>query len=198
MFANSSNAPLTAGGRQRVHRLLAFAALAIVLARPAAADIAADPSISVHEEKGVYRVAATFGVPQSPALAVAVLTDYEQIPRFMPDVRTSTIIGRAADHVVVEQEAIARLMMFSKRIHLVLEVREQPGRIQFRDRCGKSFTKYEGSWTIAEKDGQTAIRYELNAQPSFDVPEWLLKRLLKRDATQMIQRLQAEIASRAK
>lgn len=198
MSSNSSNALITAGGRKRVRRLLVLAALTTVLGARATADMATDPVITVHEDNGVYRVAATFGVPQPSSLAVAVLTDYEQIPRFMPDVRTSNVLHRGPDHVLVEQEAVAHLMMFSKRIHLVLEVRERPGSIRFRDRCGKSFTSYEGSWTLTEKGGQTAISYELKAQPSFDVPEWLLKRLLKRDATRMIERLQIEIASRAR
>jgi hypothetical protein len=88
-------------------------------------------------------------------------------------------------------------MLFSKRIHLVLEVHEQTGEIRFRDRCGKSFARYEGTWTITESGGQTAIAYRLTAKPSFDVPEFLLKRLLKRDASQMIQRLQAEIVARS-
>jgi uncharacterized membrane protein len=198
MSSNSSNALITAGGRKRVRRLFVLAALTTLLGAHATADMASDPDITVREDNGVYRVAATFGVSQPSSLAVAVLTDYEQIPRFMPDVRTSHVLHRGPDHVLVEQEAVAHLMMFSKRIHLVLEVREGPGSIRFRDRCGKSFTSYEGSWTLTEKGGQTAISYELKAHPSFDVPEWLLKRLLKRDATRMIERLQVEIASRAR
>jgi hypothetical protein len=50
---------------------------------------------------------------------------------------------------------------------------------------------------FAERDGRTLIRYELAAKPSFDVPEFLLKRLMKRDASQMIERLKTEIAARA-
>jgi len=42
------------------------------------------------------------------------------------------------------------------------------------------------------------VTYELSAKPSFDVPEFLLKRLLKRDASQMIERLKAEVAARAR
>ncbi len=89
-------------------------------------------------------------------------------------------------------------MKFSKRIHLVLEVHEESGTIRFRDRCGTSFARYEGSWTVTERDGHANLSYQLTAQPSFDAPEFLLKRLLKRDAMQMIGRLQAEIATRVR
>jgi hypothetical protein len=37
-------------------------------------------------------------------------------------------------------------------------------------------------WTLAERDGRTHVTYELAANPSFDVPKFLLKRLIKRDA----------------
>jgi ribosome-associated toxin RatA of RatAB toxin-antitoxin module len=152
--------------------------------------------VTVREEAGSYSVRATIVVPQPPSLAVSVLTDYEHIPRFMPDVRTSHILERTGSLTVVEQEAVARFMMFSKRIHLVLEVQNNHGTIRFRDRCGESFSRYEGVWTIAERDGSTMITYELSATPSFDVPNFLLGRLLKRDAGRMIERLRAEMAAR--
>jgi hypothetical protein len=68
--------------------------------------------------------------------------------------------------------------------------------LQFRDRSGRSFARYEGLWRLCEEDGRTEIVYELTAQPSFDVPEFLLKRLLKRDSGQMIESLRREIAAR--
>lgn len=200
MFRNTRRLAAKVGGRSGARRLvttvglIAFCAAAV----PAMAMPQNDPPVTVTEDKGVYTVAATFTVSEASSFALAALTDYAQIPRFMPEVRTSNVIERADDRAVVEQEAVARFMMFSKRVHLVLEVREHNGTIRFRDRCGKSFARYEGVWTIEQRDGNTHVTYELSAKPSFDVPEFLLKRLLKRDASQMIERLKAEIASRAR
>jgi hypothetical protein len=138
----------------------------------------------------------TLSVSQPAAVAMEVLADYGEIPRFMPDVRTSTVLEQADNYAVVEQKAVAKFLMFSKRIHLVLEVRQTPGTLRFRDRCGNSFSSYEGRWTVTEIDGRTHVAYELTARPTFDVPEFLLRRLLKRDSTRMIQLLTAEIAAR--
>ena len=157
---------------------------------------APEPQVTVREEGGIYTVSATFVVPQPPSAAVAVLTDYEQIPRFMPEVRTSHVLERTGDRAVVEQEAFARFMMFSKRVHLVLEIQQEGGAVRFRDRCGRSFARYDGRWEATERDGYTAISYELSAKPAFDVPDFLLQRLLKRDASRMIEQLQREIAAR--
>src|SRR5215213_3762875 len=79
--------------------------------------------VSVHGEHGLYRVSATFTTPQPVAIGHAVLTDYEQIPRFLPNVLSSHVLERDASRTVVEQEAVAKVLFFSKRIRLVLDVR---------------------------------------------------------------------------
>jgi carbon monoxide dehydrogenase subunit G len=197
-IAPLTNVSRTGGGRTRVRHLLAWTAVILhgAFAGIAPAIAQAEPRVAVHETGGVYRVVATFSVSQPATAVMRVLSDYDQIPRFMPDVRSSTVLEQTDNHTVVEQEAVAKFLMFSKRIHLVLEVDETPGSLRFHDRCGASFSRYEGGWTLTEVDGRTLIAYELTANPSFDVPEFLLTRLLKRDSTRMIQRLQAEIAAR--
>ena len=151
----------------------------------------------MREERGVYSVIARFTVEQPPAVALAVLTDYEQIPRFMPGVRTSIVLERGAGRAVVEQEAVSSVILFSKHLHLVLEIEEQSGALLFRDRCGRSFARYEGAWRVAALEGRTTITYELTADPSFGVPRFMLERLLRRDSNEMIGRLRREIAARA-
>jgi carbon monoxide dehydrogenase subunit G len=198
-MASNSNVSLTGGGRRSVRRLLACTAAAILLgAFVGVASAVAQPrsEVAVHESDGIYRVAATFSVSQPAAVVMEVLADYDGISRFMPDVRTSTVLERDDDYAVVEQEAVAKFLMFSKRIHLVLEVHQAPGTLRFRDRCGSSFSSYQGRWTVTEAGGQTHVAYELTARPAFEVPDFLLRRLLKRDSTRMIQLLTAEIAAR--
>jgi ribosome-associated toxin RatA of RatAB toxin-antitoxin module len=174
--------------------LLVFTLIASAPLRAGAMAQVADADVTVREQDGIYHVAAMFNVEETPQRAFTVLTGYEQIPRYMPDVRRSRVIERGEGRAVVEQEAEARVLMFSKRIHLVLDVSEGPETIRFRDRCGKSFAHYEGAWTLtAAGANRVTVRYELAAKPAFDVPEFLLKRLLRRDAQEMIRRLREEM-----
>ena len=190
----------TIGGRACVRRSFVAMALLVVgaLIAPLAAsdDRALSPQLSVREERGVYTVSARFQVGQPVAAAMAVLTDYEGIPRFMPDVKRSVVRERNGRRVIVEQEAVSRVMLFSKRVYLLLEVDEESHTLRFRDASSRSFAQYAGVWTLTHEGDETTIAYELKAEPSFDVPEFLLRRLLKRDATEMIARLRAEIAAR--
>jgi hypothetical protein len=193
---------LTADGRARARRLLLLTGILagfVWHAGVAASDNPEAPrDVIVLETDGVYRVTAQFDVPQASAIALAVLTDYDAIPRFMPDVRTSIVRQRAPDSVLVEQEVIARMMMFSKRIHLLLEVQMSDSCIRFKDFSGQSFAQYEGVWQLASVPQGTTVSYALTARPSFDVPEFVLKRLLKRDAQKMIEQLRTEMAARAR
>jgi hypothetical protein len=161
---------------------------------PSAAD---DRRVTVTEADGVYRVVASFAVAESPDDVIAVLTDYERIPKYLPDVEVSRVIRRTPESALVEQQAVSKFMLFSKRVHLILDVREGAGTVRFSDRCGKSFAVYEGEWLVTQHDSVTVVDYALSAKPSFDVPALVLRRLLKRDAADLIDRIKEEIAARA-
>jgi ribosome-associated toxin RatA of RatAB toxin-antitoxin module len=191
------------GRRGSAVRFLVAAAASLWVALPGAhvaatADPAPSPEVRVQGNRGTYTVTARFEVPQSPDIVLAVLSDYEQIPRFMPHVRTSVVLERAPGRLVVEQQAVSKFMMFSKEVHLILEVTEADNALQFVDRSGKSFQAYAGAWRTVGKASGTVVTYELTARPAFEVPDFVLKRLLKRDSGDMINRLRSEFAAKAR
>jgi ribosome-associated toxin RatA of RatAB toxin-antitoxin module len=173
-----------------------FFLLAMAVTATAAAQVP-PPSVTVREANGAYVVEARFRVAAPAGVIHRVLTDYDAIPRFMPDVRTSVVRRRAGGSVIVEQEAESSFLMFSKRVHLVLDILESERLITFRDLCGKSFDRYEGAWTLAPEGDQVTVTYTLTADPSFKVPGSVLRRLLDRNARQTIEHLRAEAARRA-
>ena len=203
---------VTAGGRACARRRWAvrLVLVALVALQPLGAHAQAasgngddgegdhEQAVSVQETDGLYTIAARFTVPTSASIVLAVLTDYDGIPRFLPNVRTSRLIERKDRHALVEQEAVVKLMFFSTRIHLLLGIDEEPLAIRFVDRSGKSFARYEGAWTLAERDGQVEITYALTAKPSFEAPGFLIRRLMRRDASDQIHRLRKEMEVRSK
>lgn len=189
-------------GRRAARGLLIAVAVGVGASLPgahlaAAADPVPSPQVTVSEERGTYSVTARFEVPQPPGVVLAVLSDYEQIPRFMPEVRRSVVRERQDEGMVVEQEAVSTFMMFRKTVHLLLEVTHIADTIRFVDRSARSFKRYEGAWRATPRGNGTLVTYELSARPDFDVPEFILKRLLRRDSTEMIDNLRREFAARA-
>jgi ribosome-associated toxin RatA of RatAB toxin-antitoxin module len=173
-------------------------AVAVATAWTMTAGAAQAPAVAVRNNgDGVYTIAARFSVPEPATVVQAVLTDYPNIPRFMPTVRTSRVLEQTDGRVRLEQEAVSKFMMFSRTVHLVLDVEESDGTIRFRDGCHKSFIVYDGSWTITPQGSGTELVYELTAKPAFSVPGMVLRRLLERDSREMIDGLRAEITARA-
>ena len=173
--------------------------LLVVFSVGLAAAASDDADVTVRRSgDGHYAITATFRVPEPAAVVRDVLTDYAGIPRFMPDVRTSVVRSRGDGQIRVEQEAVSKYLMFSKRVHLLLAIEEGSDRITFRDECGRSFTRYEGVWRITPGGATTLVAYELIASPAFDVPDLLVSRVLTRDAREMVKRLREEFATRAR
>lgn len=172
--------------------MLAALMSAITLADPASVS-----RVEVTEAGGVYHVTASFAVNEPPEAVMAVLSDYERIPSYVPGMEVSKVIERTATGMVVEQQAVSKFMMFATRVHLLLEVREGHGSIHFNDRCGKSFSTYAGSWLVSQHDSLTVVDYQLRATPTFELPAFVLKHVLKRDSTQLIERIKAEISAQA-
>jgi hypothetical protein len=184
------------GGRSIARR---FFSCAVLIAACLGAEVQARqtaPQVNVREERGTFILAARFEVSEPLDIVRQVLTDYERIPRFMPEVRKSTVVERTIERVVVEQEVDARMFVFSKRIHLLLEIREDGSTLRFRDTCGRNFSRYEGAWSIDATGPRTVVTYELVAKPTFSIPDFLLKRLLRRDADRLITALKTEMSSR--
>ncbi len=155
------------------------------------------PALAVGQDGDAYTVTARFDVPYPVSTVFEVLSDYEDIPRFMPDIKKSVVHERTNERTVVEQEAVSRVMLFSKRVHLMLAVERTSDALRFRDTSGHSFHRYDGSWQVARQGARTVIDYRLTADPAFSVPEFLIRRLLERDAYETIDRLRAEMGARA-
>ena len=81
-------------GRTNARWLLLCAAVAWMSAAAGAAP-RGEPRVDVTEADGVYTVSATFAVAESLHDVVAVLTDYDRIPKFMPDVQVSKVLERS-------------------------------------------------------------------------------------------------------
>lgn len=189
-----------AGGHRapRLPRVLAIAALLVWPVLAVAEEREGGAPVTVTRADGVYVVTAQFEVSQPAAEVIAVLTDYDGIPRFLPDIRRSVVRGRDGSRTTVEQEAVSSVMMFSRRVHLLLEIDESSDALVFRDTSGRSFERYEGAWRVSPSGEATLVRYELRAKPAFSVPEFVLMRLFRRDSRETITRIIAEIARRAR
>lgn len=136
---------------------------------------------------------------RAPAAVVwEVLTDYDRIDEFVSSMRESRVAGRGEHHVLVEQVAVGRLFLFSRRFRATLFVEEAPpDLIRFEDVLGKDFESYRGEWRIEERAGAVGIHYRVAARPSFSVPNAIAKGLFRRTVGDLLAEVKSEIERRA-
>jgi hypothetical protein len=168
----------------------------LALAPPAAAG--ADTFEVTQSGPRAYRARGSFVVPTTSAAAWAAIADYEGIPRVAPSVKSSRVVRRDRDTVIVEQEGVASVLFFSKRIRLLLEIVENPPReISFRDTDGRDFDSYEGFWTIEETPGGLRVSYGLDVERGFAAPDFLARPFFRKQAESLMGAMREEILRRS-
>src|SRR5262245_5336231 len=132
------------------------------------------------------------------AEAWAVLTDYDGISSFVSSMRASHVSGRGPGYVLVDQVAVGRLFLFSRRMHATLRVVEEPQtRIQFEDVLKRDFTTYVGEWRVEPAEHGTAIVYRVTARPTFSLPDGMVRGMFRKTVRDLLSQVAAEIDRRA-
>ena len=120
----------------------------------------------------VYRIASNGTVAAAPAVVWRILTDYNHLADYLPNLHSTRVVSRNGDTVIVEQLGTARFLFFSRAIRLVVRVHERaPDRIDISLVDG-DMKVYRASWELIPLAGTTGTRLVYNATivPKFDVP----------------------------
>ncbi len=169
---------------------------ALALASPPAFAEDAVVKITRAPDKS-YEVEGSFTVNASSTAVWAVLTDYDHIGGFVKAMRRSrTVASRVDGAVIVEQEAVGGVLIFSRAVRLVLEIRREPGRLTFVDVGRENFWDYSGSWTVIAGPQGCEVVYRLSALPDFTVPSFLMRSGMKKGARDLLEQIRAEIVKR--
>lgn len=159
---------------------------------------AAAQTITAHRDDGAVIVEAVQELEASPELAWAVLTDYEGLVRFIPDMTASRVIMRSGNHVLVEQKGAASLFLLRRSIEVRLEIDEFPfERVTSRAVAG-SFKEMEGRYELKTEGGTLRFTYRGRIVPGFWLPDLIettaVKRAIGRQFTAMVQEIQRRAA----
>lgn len=148
--------------------------------------------------KGTYRLEGHIKVPGPTYDAWRVLTDYEHIQNFVTSLRKSSVRESSTDRLVLEQEALGKEFVFTKKIRVLMQVTEMPyKRIMFEDISHEDFYFYEGSWEILSVPGNGLdVVYRLSCKRKFMVPNAIAKDALRKSATDLLSQVRAEILRR--
>lgn len=160
----------------------------------------AQPEITVNVIKGGYSIKAVFSVKAPLNVAWETLTDYENIPYFVPSISSSKIVEKKDKIIILKQNGIFKFLhIIPIKLRLLMEVKEEKyEKIFFQDMLHKDFDFYEGRWEFSETAGATVITYSLKANPNFPVPGFITRKIFLNEATALVNGITSEIDKRHK
>jgi ribosome-associated toxin RatA of RatAB toxin-antitoxin module len=140
-------------------------------------------------EQHVFDVTASGAVNASPAAVWKILTDYDRMAEFVPDLKTTKVLSRSGNKVVVEQYGVARFLFFKRSIHLVVNVLEEPMTSIEITLVNGDMKVYACRWELVPvpETGGTRILYSGKLVPKFYVPGMLGANIIRSDIERMMK-----------
>ncbi len=146
---------------------------------------------------GVRRLAAQLLTPVSTEHIWNVLTDYDHLSDFIPNLANSRLLSRDGNKVHLQQEGSQQFLglKFSASVDLELEEFGPEGLLKFKMKKG-DFRRFEGTWCLRSMPNNTALLYELTVQGCLGMPIRLIEQRLRDDLTSNLKAVEAEARRR--
>ncbi len=160
---------------------------------------AREVSISITEPvKGIYQIEGILKVAVPSRVAWDVLTDYDHMSTFLSSMAYSKVRARKGHTLLLEQSAIGSILIFKKKMLVLLKVNEKPFKeINFEDVSHKDFKFYEGYWQLEQSPGALIIYYEVIAEPRSSVPRLFARGAFLKMVQKLLNEVRTEILRRA-
>jgi len=148
--------------------------------------------------QGTRRLAVQLRLAVDPHWIWSVLTDYNNLDRYIPNLEASRQLWRRGNRVALEQVGCQQFcgLRFSARVQLELEERVEEGRLDFRMLEG-DFRCFQGSWRLGNDASGTWLLYDLTVQGRPGMPIGLIEQRLQADLASNLRGVQQEAQRRA-
>lgn len=123
------------------------------------------------------RVQAQIIIPVSPEKIWLVLTDYNHLAEFLPNVEESQVLRHEGNLVLLLQKGRIWLPGYGRKVQVLFRVTEdKPRRLRFQAIEG-DFVIHEGGWDLISTKQGTQLVYQVTVEPGFPMPTWVMKQL---------------------
>lgn len=181
-----------------MNRIAAFLLLALFagMAGAAAPDAGSEPVASVEIKDGVVHTKADVAIAASAREVWDVLTDFENLPRYISSIRSSKVLVRNDNVLRVSQTGKAGFGPFTFEFQTVREVTLTPFE-KFESRLVEGNMKRMLSTTRLESDaGVTRIRYVAEAVPDTVLPLGLARSTIESGTREHFKEMAREVLRR--
>lgn len=194
---SASNVARTAR-RHPPRRRFRLALLGLVLLFTLATFAAESPirQVDVVRAGHAYVVDAVIYAPVPPAIAWAVLTDFDHMADWVPNVRGSRVVGRSGEVATVEQHGVVRagLLRFPYASLRAIDT-SAPLTIRSRQIEG-SMRRFDSTMRLAAEREGTRLAYHVELVPGVLAAGLLSETMLEREIGEQFTAIVAEMQRR--
>ncbi len=144
-----------------------------------------------------FEVRASGFARATPERSWRVLTDYERLSEFVPNLRASKLLSRTGNQAVIEQQGKGSVLFLTQNIHLVMRVKEQPNSSIEVALVSGDMKHYVAHWELVPSTQNgiegTRINYSGKMEPDFFVPPVFGKMIVRNDVKEMVEAFIKEI-----
>ena len=180
-------------------RWLRLACVAVIAAAPAA--LAADPpavpvDIDLRQAGRTFVVDATFRAPVPPSVAWDVLTDFERMDAFVPNLADSRIVAREGNRLTIQQHGVARFGPLAVRFESERLVTLVPPSTIRSTQVRGSMEMLDSITTFAPDGAGTKLTYHVEAIPGSLYPDFVARRFLRHEVAEQFDAIVREMIRR--
>ena len=190
----------------------AFAELSALLARAAkaallhllalcllwfSAEALAERDVRIARDAETIRIDARLQVNAHHHIAWQVLTDYDNLARFVPGLTSSHIVSEPGAPLLLKQTGRSGLLLLTVPVEVVVRIEEIPlEAIRFFAVSGTLKSK-SGEWRIEAQDDATLLIYRASIVPGFWVPPLIGTAVMAQDVRSKLVGVANEMMRRA-
>jgi len=179
----------------RLSVLIAACALAAAHSPPGRAG-AQELAIAI-ERRGEYiTVSASARMQVDARIAWEVLSDYDHLAKFIPDMKSSRVVSRSGDRVLVEQKGEFGFFFYRQPVDVTLEVLEQPRRRIVARRIAGNIRELETRYELETSDAGVRFDYTGRFIPEFSLPPLIGMPIVRRIVERRFRAMVDEILRR--
>jgi carbon monoxide dehydrogenase subunit G len=139
-----------------------------------------------------------FAVDVGVERAWEVLTDFQNFPKFVPNLRESAVIKPGDKQFTIEQKGVAKFGAFSFNWTSQREIVLTPQTAILSTQVKGSLKKQQSLMNVSAEGEGTRMNYRLELVPSFPASAALSEDLLKRETEEQFTAIVAEMLKRKK
>lgn len=158
--------------------------------------VVADSDVRVGRSGASFSVDLVMHAPVPPPQAWAVLTDFEHMADFIPNLKSSQVVERKEMALQVSQKGVARYGIFSADFESLREIRLTPQHEIRAHGLGGNVRRMESVMQLEAETGGTRLQYHAEVQPDFWFPPLIGPALVQRQTAEQFSAMIQEMLRR--